>query len=140
MWFFTIATQVIQLYTVTLTTIMHSLCIFWDPDVQCMKQSNRLHICIYSAIFARHFLNADLVFSFSFHNSCLHRKCIFCIAQLKGCIFADLKEERKMSTYSMWVQVCYICERCIQYIPATVTLKCCGVGNSHELLSYSLFF
>lgn len=83
---------------------------------------------------------ADLVFSLPFHNSCLHRKYIFCIAQLKSCIFADLKEERKMSTYSMWVQAGYICESCIQYIPAMGTVKCCGVGNSHELLRHSLVF
>lgn len=116
---------------------MHNSCILWAPDVQSKTawQINTQHI--YSSIFET---NADLVFSLPFLNSCLHRKCIFCVAQLKGCIFAEVKEERRMSTYSMWVQVCYVCESCVQYIPAMGTLKCCGVGNSHELLSHSLVF
>lgn len=98
-------------------------------------------ICIYSAMFARDFLSADLVFSLPFLNNRLHRKCIFCIAQLKGCIFADLRAERKTSTYStLCVQVFFFCESCVQYIPAMGTLKCCGVGSSHELLSHSLVF
>ena len=136
MWFFTIAILVIKLYTVTLRAIMYNLCIRRAPDVPSRNS-------VMDDIFAftepcLHY--ADLVFSLPFHNSCLHRKYIFCTAQLKSCIFADLKEERKMSTYSMWVQACYVCESCIQCIPAMGTVKCCGVGNSHELLRHSLVF
>lgn len=38
-----------------------------------------------------------------------------------------LKEERKVSTYSMWAQVCYICESCVQYVPA--------MGSAVELVT-----
>lgn len=87
----------VKRHAVTLRAVMHNLCIFSAPDVQSKRvwQSNTRRICIYSAVFALRFLNADLVFSLPFLNSCLQRKCIFCIAQLKGCIFADLKEERE---------------------------------------------
>lgn len=132
MWFLTIAPLAIKLYTENCNAqVMYLL----GPRCTIKNSVTDWHQHFYSSILD---FNADLVFSLPLLNSCLHRKCIFCVAQLRGCIFADVKEERKMSTYSMWVRVC--CESCTQYILAMGAVKCCGVGNSHELLSHSLVF
>lgn len=136
MWFFfTIAILVIKLDTencnAQLMYLLGPRCTVENSATD--QHPTYLHFHIWSQCRFR-------VFSSISQQLSLDGKCIFCLAQLNGCIFADVKEERRMSTCSTWVQVCYICESCVQYIPAMGTLKCCGVGNSHELLSHSLVF
>lgn len=114
---------------------MHNFCIIWAHMYKTVTDQHPAHLhlqCHISTALSQWWFSVECVF-----NSCLHRKCIFCTAQLEGCIFADLKEERKTCSTS-----CATSARAayIEYIPATGTVKCCGVGNSWIIESFSCFF